>query len=114
MDALKSNQSLCGLLAHRKRSVYYGYSEDAGTYPVVIVTIVDDVPSTHADNREIYGIVRFQVTILTRDAEYDAIEEQVKQSMLSLGAMRSISTEWKQDGIFYRAIQFRIGNFKEE
>ena len=112
IDALKDNSNLTSLLSGGADSVYYGYSEDAGTYPVVVVTIIDDVPDTHADNDEIYGIIRFQVTIITVDAEYDEIERQVKLSMKDIGAMRSICTEFKENNLFYRAIQFRIGNYQ--
>lgn len=112
IDALKENASLTSLLASGADSIYYGYSEDSGTYPVVVLTIIDDVPDTHADNEEVYGIIRFQVTIITVDAEYDEIERQVKMSMKGIGAMRSICTEFKENNLFYRAIQFRIGNYQ--
>ena len=112
IDALKGNPDLTSLLASGADSIYYGYSEDSGTYPVVVLTIIDDVPDTHADNEEVYGIIRFQVTIITVDAEYDEIERQVKLSMKDIGAMRSICTEFKENNLFYRAIQFRIGNYQ--
>lgn len=112
IDNLKANTALTALLANGAESIYYGYSEDSGTYPVVVVTLIDDVPDTHADNEEIYGIVRYQVSIITVDAEYDEIETQVKATMKSIGAMRSICTEFRDNNLYFRILQFKIGNYQ--
>lgn len=112
-NSLIGDASLCALLADGANSVYTTYSEDAGTYPVVVISLVDDAPELHADNKEIASIIRFQATIITNDAEYDEIEKLVKKDMLALGAMRALSTEYR-DKEHYRVLQFRIPNLQEE
>ncbi|MBO6177821.1 MAG: hypothetical protein J6O04_01435 [Selenomonadaceae bacterium] len=108
-ETLINDATLCALLAEGAKSVYTTYSEDAGTYPVVVVSLVDDVPELHADNKEIASLIRFQVTIITEDAEYNAIESLVKKDMLDLGAMRALTTEYR-DNQHFRVLQFRIPN----
>ena len=52
-DKLSNDSELTSLLA--KNGIYTTYSEDAGTYPVVVVSLVDDVPALCADNIELYN-----------------------------------------------------------
>jgi hypothetical protein len=75
--------------------------------------LVDDVPELHADNKEIASLIRFQVTIITEDAEYDEIEKLVKKNLIALGAMRVLTTEYR-DKQHFRVLQFRIPNLQEE
>lgn len=111
--ALIDDTSLCALLADGANSVYTTYSEDAGTYPVIVVSLVDDVPELHGDNKELASLIRFQVTIITEDAEFDEIESFVKKDMLALGAMRALTTEYR-DREHFRVLQFRIPNLVQE
>lgn len=112
-NSLVSDIALCDLLASGANSVYTTYSEDAGTYPVVVIGLIDDVPELHGDNKELASLVRFQVSIITKDAEFDAIEALVKKNLLALGAMRALTTEFR-DKEHYRVLQFRIPNLVEE
>lgn len=109
-DTLTADTALCALLATPTDSIYMSYSVDAGTYPVIVISMVDDVPAFHADNIELASIVRFQISIITEDAEYDTIEDLVKNDLINIGAMRSISTEYREKNLHYRILQFRIAN----
>ncbi|MBR3721242.1 MAG: hypothetical protein IKN12_00585 [Selenomonadaceae bacterium] len=110
-EKLHSNQKLTTLLAND--GIYTTYSEDAGSYPVVVISLVDDVPAIHADNREIASHIRFQISIITTDAEFDEIESIVKKDLLELGAMRRLTTEFREDNLHYRILQFVIPNLEE-
>lgn len=107
-DKLENDSSLKSLLA--KNGIYTTYSEDAGTYPVVVFSIVDDTPALHGDDKELYSHIRFQIAIITVDAEYDAIEKRVRKDMLELGAMRRLATEYREKKLHYRILQFIIAN----
>ena len=110
-EKLNSDSSLTSLLA--SGGIYTTYSEDAGTYPVVVISLVDDVPAIHADNQELASHIRFQISIITTDAEYDEIEHIVKRDMFNLGAMRRLTTEFRENDLHYRILQFVISNLEE-
>ena len=110
-DKLNTDKTLTALLV--KNGIYTTYSEDAGTYPVVVISLVDDVPAIHADNVELASKTRFQISIITTDAEYDEIENIVRRDMAELGAMRRLTTEFRENNIHYRILQFVIPNLEE-
>ena len=60
-DKLSADTELIKLLPDNR--IYTAVSDDAGTYPVVVLSIIDDVPSLHADDMEIHSDVRFQLYI---------------------------------------------------
>ena len=109
-EKLNGSEKLTALLA--PNGIYTTYSEDAGSYPVVVISLVDDVPAIHADNRELASHIRFQISIITTDAEYDEIEHIVKSDMFELGAMRRLTTEFREDNLHYRILQFTISNLE--
>ena len=109
-EKLNSDKELTALLA--PNGIYTTYSEDAGTYPVIVISLVDDVPAIHADNRELASHIRFQISIITTDAEYDEIEHIVKSDMFELGAMRRLTTEFREDNLHYRILQFTISDLE--
>ena len=109
-EKLNNDKELTALLA--SNGIYTTYSEDAGTYPVVVISLVDDVPAIHADNTELASTTRFQISIITTDAEFDEIENIVKKDMLELGAMRRLSTEFRENDLHYRILQFVIPNLE--
>ena len=109
-EKLNSDLSLTSILA--SGGIYTTYSEDAGSYPVVVISLVDDVPAIHADNRELASHIRFQISIITTDAEFDEIESLVKKDMFELGAMRRLTTEFRENDLHYRILQFVIPNLE--
>ena len=109
-EKLNSDEALLNLLA--SNGIYTTYSEDAGTYPVVVISLVDDVPAIHADNSEFASVTRFQISIITTDAEFDLIESLVKKDLFELGAMRRLTTEFREDNLHYRILQFTIPNLE--
>ena len=43
-QALVRSKELTHLLAHGKKSIYHGRSPDAGTYPIIVYSVISDVP----------------------------------------------------------------------
>ena len=106
-ETLSKDEALTALLAEGKESVYMAISEDAGTYPVVVIKEVDNTPA-FADDKELMNFIRYQITIVTHDGEFLEIERIILQDMYGLGFSRSTTTEWNQGGTYYRALQFII------
>jgi len=106
-DKLQSDAELLAMLPDGK--VYFGRSEDAGTYPVVVASEVDDVAVRHADDMELCRRLRYQLTILSDDGEVRGIEKRITEDMLELGFVRASSRDYMEDDHVYgRAMDFLI------
>ena len=106
-ETLSQDEALTALLPEGGESVYMAISEDAGTYPVVVIKEVDNTPA-FADDQELMNFIRYQVTIVSNDGEFIEIEQIILKDMYGLGFSRSTTTEWNQGGTYYRALQFII------
>ena len=89
-QALRKDAALSRLLAHDRRGpcIYHGKSPDAGSYPVLIYSVVSDVPALSADGEEIerrvtvrercpkgYGTARLPSAAVSRDGRAAAVRE---------------------------------------
>ena len=110
--ALTGDAALCALLPKGAGSVYMNLSTDASTVPALVCTVVDEVPA-FADGAEVQLKYRFQVSIITADAEYDDIEAAVQRVVYALGATRAVSTEFIDGGHHFRVVQYRLIRDKE-
>lgn len=94
-QALTASKSLCRLL-HRDRrgcGIYHGRSPDAGSYPVLVYSVISDVPALSADGMEMERRVTVRLHILTKDGAYEKIEDAARKVMDSLGFRRYQSME---------------------
>lgn len=105
--ALTADSQLIALLPKGAGSVYMNSSTDETSIPSVVISIVDEVPS-FADDDEIITVCRFQVTIITSNAEYDDIEDRVQDVIYGIGATRVIATEFLQEKKHYRVLQYKM------
>lgn len=110
-DKLSTNTELVKLLPDD--CIYTSASIDAGRYPVVVLSIIDDVPSMYEDDTETCSVIRFQLTIITNDNEYDAIEQLIKKDMNEIKAMRQITTDIKENEKYEHVLQYVITNSYE-
>lgn len=110
-QALRKDAALAGLLARDRRGpcIYHGKSPDAGSYPVLVYSVVSDVPALSADGEEIERRVTVRVHILTKDGAADVVEDRVMKQMKGLGFRRAQSVEFAEKNMFVKAIDFRIG-----
>ena len=114
--ALAASKSLCRLL-HRDRrgcGIYHGRSPDAGSYPVLVYSVISDVPALSADGMEMERRVTVRLHILTKDGAYEKIEDAVRKVMDALGFRRYQSTELAEKYAFVKIMDFRIGTGVEE
>ena len=113
--ALNGSEVLTGLLSKDKRgqSIYHGLSPDAGSYPILVYSIISDVPAVVADATEMERRVTFRIHIVTTDGAYEPIYREVTRIMLGLGFMRlstqEIAEQNKNLTQFIKVVDFRIG-----
>ena len=104
-DKLLADTSLVNLLANNKNSIYNNFDDDAD-FPCIVFKEVDNVPIIFSDDNEKAQQVRYQVSILTNDDEYNDIEDLVIKDMLDLKYVRKISTHITKDDVYIRILQF--------
>lgn len=108
MDALKKDKTLTGMLAHKEKSIYHILSPDAGTYPVLVVSVIGDVPALVADDAEKQCRQTIRIHILTKDGGCSSIASRITIIMLSLGAMRKQTFEHVEGKIFVRTLDYTM------
>ena len=115
-QALTASKSLCRLL-HRDRrgcGIYHGRSPDAGSYPVLVYSVISDVPALSADGMEMERRVTVRLHILTKDGAYEKIEDAARKVMDSLGFRRYQSMELEEKHVFVKIMDFKTGTGVEE
>ncbi len=109
--ALMSSRELTSLLAkdRKGRCIYPGQSPNAGSYPILVYSVISDVPALVADGRELERRVTVRIHILTRDGRHEAIYEAVQEVMLSLGFLRRQTVELAEKDLFILCVDYRTG-----
>ena len=106
-QALVRSKELTQLLAHGKKSIYHGYSPNAGTYPVLVYSVISDVPALSADGTELERRVTVRTHILTKDGRFRAIHRAVQKVLLPLGFVRVQTQEFVEKDIFVEITDYR-------
>ena len=99
-QALVRSKELTQLLAHGKKSIYHGHSPNAGTYPIIVYSIISDVPALSADGTELERRITVRIHILTKDGRFREIHKAVQNALLSLGFVRAQTQEIVEKDIF--------------
>ena len=111
--ALTSDVAPTALLSQGASSIYHNWSEDAGTYPVLIYTVPSDVPLLGGDNEELYHKVTVRISICTKDAAYSGIYKELQRVMKGLGYMRKMTNEIQNDGLKILVVDYSITEKQE-
>ena len=115
-QALAASKSFCRLL-HRDRrgcGIYHGRSPDAGSYPVLVYSVISDVPALSADGMEMERRVTVRLHILTKDGACEKIEDAARKVMDSIGFRRYQSMELAEKHAFVKIMDFKTGTGGEE
>ena len=109
--ALVSSRELTSLLVKDRqgRCIYPGQSPNAGSYPILVYSIVSDVPALMADGVEVERRVTARIHILTRDGRYSEIYAAVQRAMLGIGFLRSQTMELAEQDLFILCVDYKIG-----
>ena len=106
-QSLVRSKELTQLLAHGKKSIYHGRSPDAGTYPVIVYSVISDVPALSADGMELERRVTVRIHILTKDGRFREIHCAVQKTLLPLGFVRAQTQEFFEKDIFVEITDYR-------
>ena len=105
--SLVCSKEVTQLLAHGKKSIYHGRSPDAGTYPIIVYTVISDVPALSADGTELERRITVRIHILTKDGRFREIHKAVKSVLLPLGFVRAQTQELTEKDIFVEITDYR-------
>ena len=115
-QALVASKPLTRLLHHDRRGcgIYHGRSPDAGSYPILVYSIISDVPALSADGAEMERRVTVRLHILTKDGACEKIEDAARRVMDTLGFRRYQSMEFAEKHAFVKIMDFKTGTGVEE
>jgi len=91
------------------RCIYHIHSPDAGSYPILIYSVISDVPALTADGVEQERRVTVRIHICTKDAVFDEIFRNVNAAMLAAGFMRYQVNEIFTAGIYALVCDYTTG-----
>lgn len=106
-QSLVRSKELTQLLAHGKKGIYHGRSSNAGTYPVLVYSVISDVPALSADGTELERRITVRIHILTKDGRFRAIHRVVQNTLLPLGFVRAQTQEIVEKDIFVEITDYR-------
>lgn len=106
MQNLKENSELCEMLAEGSKSIYHLQSPDAGSYPILVVSIPSDVPEVESDNTETLHKVTIRIHILTDDGAFTNIYNKINEIMVGLRFNRKYAIEFVEDGLFIKYVDY--------
>lgn len=86
-NALTGSEALVSLLADGVNSIYNTRSDDAGTYPVVVFTLVSASPVLHADNTMLAFDTVYRISALTDNGSTKQLRKAIYDAMTGAGFM---------------------------
>ena len=106
-QALVRSKTLSQLLAYGKKSIYHGRSPNGGTYPILVYSVISDVPALSADGAELERRITVRIHILTKDGRFREIHHAVQNALLPLGFVRAQTQEFVEKDIFVEITDYR-------
>ena len=106
-QALVRSKELTQLLAHGRKGIYHGRSPNAGTYPIIVYTVISDVPALSADGTELERRITVRIHILTKDGRFREIHCAVQKTLLPLGFVRAQTQELVEKDIFVEITDYK-------
>ena len=106
-QALVRSKTLSQLLAYGKKSIYHGRSPNAGTYPILVYSVISDVPALSADGAELERRITVRIHILTKDGRFGEIHHAVQNALLPLDFVRAQTQELTEKDIFVEITDYR-------
>ena len=101
--------AITDLLAKDADGIDHIRSPDAGSYPILIYSVISDVPALTADGVEQERRATVRIHICTKDAVFDTIYNAVNAAMLGAGFMRYQTNEIYADGLFVLVCDYTTG-----
>ena len=106
-QSLVRSKELTQLLAHGRKGIYHGRSPNAGTYPILVYSVISDVPALSADGTELERRITVRIHILTKDGRFGEIHRAVQNVLLPLGFVRVQTQELVEKDIFVEITDYK-------
>lgn len=107
--ALTEDSVLCSHLCDGVKSIFHQVSPKAARYPIIVYSVISDVPALFADNREIQSRVTVRIHIITKDGNYTPIYKALQSVMANLGYVRLQTTELYENDLKIKIVDYKIG-----
>lgn len=109
-SAFVEDENLVGFLPNGTKSIFHIRTPSVKPdYPILVYSVLSDVPSLHGDNEENFHRVTMRIHIITGDGDYPQIYAKVKRIMTDLGFVRLQSTPFlDEDGTFMLVTDWKI------
>lgn len=92
-STLVNDEVIMELLPNRKSSIFHmRATSEYPDYPIIVYSVISDVPVLHADNKENLHEVTIRIHIITGENDYSELYAQVKRVMSNLDFTRIQST----------------------
>jgi len=114
MQALKADTTLINMLAEGENSIYHLLSPDAGTYPVIVVSVISEVPALCYDDEEQRKRLTVRIHVLTDNGAYTKIVKRINKIMKDIGYIRKISQEIYEDNLYIKMNDYVIDTWSDE
>ncbi len=117
-DALIMNVALMELLPNGAESIYHTVAPSvlSNKYPLLVYSVISDVPSLTGDDKEIVHRVTIRIHVITAERntivernKFVAVCRLVKEIMTGLNFVRRQTTVWREEGKVMRIYDFSIG-----
>lgn len=107
MRILKANSTLTDMLVDGADSIYHLKSPDAGSYPIIVVSVVTDNTILRYDNAEEHKRQTLRIHIITKDGRYEDIAEELINTLIIYPELTRKSTqEFTELNEFIKMIDF--------
>ena len=109
-SALLEDENLMEFLPNRENSIFHLQAPSVyPNYPILVYSIISDVPVLHGDNVEIMHRVTIRIHIIAAVEECPALYVEVKRIMADLGFTRLQATPFlDEDGKFMMITDWKI------
>lgn len=104
--ALTASETLLAMLADGKNSIYAKRSDDAGTYPVIVITLVSAVPFSHADDVMTAYRTVHRISVLTAHGANAMLRNEVYRVMTGAGFQWQDTNEVHDDDSYVLSMDF--------
>ena len=108
--ALIDDENIMGFLSKDRESIFHIRAPSVyPDYPILVYSVISDVPALHADNAENAHRVTIRIHIITGENDYTELYSAVKNLMSELGFIRVQSTPFiDEDGKFMMITDWKI------
>ena len=105
-STLTGSAELTALLANGADSIYKGKSDDAGTYPVVVITLVSAVPAMHGDDTLLAYRTVHRISAISENGAVKDLRRAIYRAMTDAGFLWQNTAELHDEDSYVLSMDF--------